>query len=195
MANQEQSPFQEPGVRFGRTLVIPSDDSIFNHNVEVIVSPANRRGVMGVGTAGLIRLQGSAEVEREAMALAPLAMGHAVVTTAGKLADRGTKAIVHAVISDALGAPIREDVVRKATTASLQAADRYRIRSVAFPPLGSGPGSARFSNDTVFLMMIEEIAAHLRRFTSRLDRIVLVCRDEREMRELEHALAEARRVW
>ena len=182
-------------MRFGRTLVIPSAESIFNHNVEAIVSPANRRGVMGVGTAGLVRLQGSAEIEREAMELAPLTMGNAVVTTSGKLADRGTKAIVHAVISDALGAPIREDIVRKATTAALQAADRYRLRSVAFPPLGSGPGSGRFSNDTVFLMMIEEIAAHLRRFTSRLDRIVLVCRDGREVRELEHALAEARRVW
>lgn len=182
-------------MRFGHTLVIPSSGSIFEHGVDAIVSPANRRGVMGVGTAGLVRLQGSAEVEREAMAMAPLAMGSAVVTTAGKLADRGTKAVVHAVISDALGAPTREDIVRKATTAALQAVDRQRLRSVAMPALGSGPGSGRFSSDTVFLMMIEEIVAHLRRFTSRLDRIVLVCRDDREARELEHALMEARRMW
>lgn len=195
MPTQEDNLLQEPGVRFGRTLVIPYADSIFNHDVEAIVSPANRRGVMGVGTAGLVRLQGGAEVEREAMALAPLVMGGAVVTTAGKMAERGTKAIIHAVISDVLGAPTREDIVRKATTAALQAADRYRLRSVALPPLGSGPGSGRFSSDTVFLMMIEEIVAHLRRFTSRLDRIVLVCRDEREVRELEHALVEARRMW
>ncbi len=195
MPIQEENLLQERGVRFGHTLVIPSSGSIFEHGVEAIVSPANRRGVMGVGTAGVIRVQGSAEVEREAMAMAPLAMGSAVVTKAGKLADHGTKAVVHAVISDALGAPTREDIVRKATTAALQAVDRQRLRSVAMPPLGSGPGSGRFSSDTVFLMMIEEIVAHLRRFTSRLDRIVLVCRDDREARELERALMEARRMW
>lgn len=195
MPMQDENLLHEPGVRFGRTLVIPSSDSIFEHVVDAIVTPANRRGVMGVGAAGLVRLRGGAEIEREAMAMAPLLMGSAVVTTSGKLADHGAKAVIHAVISDALGAPTREDIVRKATTSALQAADRQRLRSIALPALGSGPGTGRFSSDRVFLMMIEEIVAHLRRFTSRLDRIVLVCRDQREVRDLEHALIEARRLW
>jgi O-acetyl-ADP-ribose deacetylase (regulator of RNase III) len=192
---QEDNLLQEPGVRFGRTLVIPSADSIFSHGVEAIVTPANRRGVMGVGVAGQVRIQGGAEIEREAMALAPLTMGRAVVTSAGKLKEEGTKAIIHAVVSDALGTPTREHIVREATTAALQAADRNRLRSVVLPPLGSGPGPGRFGSDTVILVMTEELVAHLRRFTSRLDRIVLVCRDQREVRDLEHALIEARRLW
>jgi O-acetyl-ADP-ribose deacetylase len=183
------------GVRFGRTVVIPSAESIFEHAVEAIVSPANRRGVMGVGVAGLVRLQGGADIEREAMAQTPLSVGHAIATSSGKLAERGTKMIIHAVTSDALGAPTRADTVRKATTAALQMADRHRLRSLAMPPLGAGLGSGRFQTDTVTLMMIEEIVAHLRRFTSRLDRIVLVCRDDREVRDLQFALTEARRLW
>lgn len=195
MRTHEDNLLQEPGVRFGRTLVIPSADSIFSHGVEAIVTPANRRGVMGVGVAGQVRIQGGAEIEREAMALAPLIMGRAVVTSAGKLAEKGTKAIVHAVVSDALGTPTRENIVREATTAALEAADRHRLRSLVLPPLGSGPGPGRFGSDTVILVMTEELVAHLRRFTSRLDRIVLVCRDQREVRDLEHALIEARRLW
>lgn len=185
----------EPGVRFGRTLVVPVSGSVFDHRVEAIVCPANRRGVMGVGIAGLIRLRGGAGIEREAMQRSPITMGDAIVTTPGKLAETGTKAVIHAVISDALGAPTREVTIRRATISALECADRHRLRSLSLPPLGTGPGTGRFQSDTVSLMMIEEIVAHLRRFTSRLDRIVLVCRDEREVQDLQHALTEARRLW
>lgn len=195
MPSQDDNLLNEPGVRFGRTLVVPSADSIFDLDVDAIVSPANRRGVMGVGVAGLIRLQGGPEIEREAMAHAPMTLGIAISTTSGKLAGEGTRTIIHAVISDALGAPTREETIRRATTAALELADRSRLRAVALPPLGTGPGPGRFGSDAVFLIMIEEIVAHLRRFTSRLDRIVLVCRDQRESRAMEAALTEARRLW
>lgn len=195
MPNRDDNLLHEPGIRFGRTLVVPLADSIFDLTVDAIVSPANRRGVMGVGIAGLIRLQGGPEIEREAMAHAPLTLGTAISTTPGHLAGSGTKAIIHAVISDALGAPTREDTIRRATTAALELADRSRLRALAMPPLGTGPGPGRFGSDAVFLIMIEEIVAHLRRFTSRLDRIVLVCRDQREARAMEDALSEARRLW
>jgi O-acetyl-ADP-ribose deacetylase (regulator of RNase III) len=185
----------EPGVRFGRTVVVASADSLFSHQVEAIVAPANRRGVMGVGTAGLVRLEGGQEIEREVMAQAPITLGTAYVTTSGKLADRGTRAIIHAVVADALGSPTREKTVRHATTAVLEAADRERVRSIAIPSLSSGQSSSSLQSETVFLIMIEEIVAYLRRFTSRLDRIVLICHDERETRILDHALAEARRMW
>lgn len=185
----------EPGVRFGRTVVIPSADSLFSHQVDAIVAPANRRGVMGVGTAGLVRLEGGQDIEREAMAHAPLILGTAVVTTSGKLAARGTRAIIHAVVADALGSPTREQTIRDATTAVLEAADKARVRSLAMPALASGKVSSSLDDDAAFLVMIEELVAYLRRFTSRLDRVVLICHDEREVRALYHALAEARRMW
>lgn len=195
MRTQNNNLLQEPGVRFGRTLVVPSADTIFDHRLDAIATPANRRGVMGVGVAGLIRIHGGAEIEREAMALAPLTMGSAAVTSAGKLAEHGTRAIIHAVVSDALGTPTRENIIREATLATLAAADRQRMRSLVLPPLGTGPGTGRYGNETVMMIMTEEVVAHLRRFTSRLERIVLVCRDPREARDLEHALVEARRQW
>lgn len=185
----------EPGVRFGRTVVVASAESLFSHEVDAIVAPANRRGVMGVGTAGLVRLEGGQDIEREAMALAPLTLGTAIVTTSGKLAGRGTRAIIHAVVADALGWPTREQTIRDATTAVLEAADKARVRSLAMPPLASGQVSSSLDDNAAFLVMIEELVAYLRRFTSRLDRVVLICHDEREVRTLDHALAEARRMW
>lgn len=192
--NQDH-PRPESGIRFGRTVVVPSTAPLLGHHADAIVAPANRRGVMGVGPAGMLRLEGGQEIEREAMARAPLTLGTATVTGAGKLAGQGIRLIIHAVVVDALGGAPREDTVRDATTAVLAAANREKVRVLVLPPLISGRARSSEEGETVFLSMIEEIVAYLRRFPSRLDRIVLVCEDEREANRLEHALAEARRLW
>lgn len=186
---------EEDGVRFGRALLLATDRPILETGVEAIVSPANRRGVMGVGVAGLVRSVGGIEIEREAMANAPLVLGRSIATTSGALGEQGVRTIIHAVIADALGSPTREDIVRNATTSALQEADRRRVRSIAFPPLGAGMASIGLTSRMVFAVMIEEIVAHLRRFTSRLERVVLVCRDAREVRELTEVIRDARSLW
>lgn len=190
----------EPGddkdvVRFGRARLIASSRPILEHEVSSIVSPANRRGVMGVGIAGAIRMAGGIEIEREAMAQAPLGLGTAVATSAGLLEQRGVTIIIHAVVSDALGSPTRADIVRHATIAALRIADASRVKSIAMPPLGSGVASFDLTGAMVFALMIEEIVAHLRRFTSRLERVVLVCRDDREVREISNIMRAARELW
>jgi hypothetical protein len=43
--------------------------------------------------------------------------------------------------------------------------------------------------------MIEEIVAHLRRFHSRIERIVLLCQDERDVFATRQGLHEARVLW
>jgi O-acetyl-ADP-ribose deacetylase (regulator of RNase III) len=185
----------EEAVRFGRAIIVASAAPILDQPVDAIVCPANRRGVMGVGLSGMVRMTGGIEIEREAMAHAPLTIGTAVETTAGDLAARGVRVILHAVVSDSLGSPTRADIVRRATVSALQAVDRGRLKSVAFPPLGSGLAAIGLTTMMVFTYMIDEIVAHLRRFTSRLERIVLVCRDQREVREIGAALREVRQDW
>jgi O-acetyl-ADP-ribose deacetylase (regulator of RNase III) len=183
------------GVRFGRTLVLPGSGHPIDQHVDVVVCAANGRGVMGVGVAGSIRLTGGAEIERQIMAHAPLVVGAAYVTDSGELATRGIHHIIHAVVADALGSPSRGDTVRRATSATLTVADRIGALSLAIPPLGAGLGPATLGASTVWLLMIEEIVAHLRRFHSRLERIVLMCRDEREVIATRKALQEARVLW
>lgn len=183
------------GVRFGRTLIVPVTGGVLDRAVQGIACPANRRGVMGAGLAGQVRLAGGVEIEREAMAMAPLTIGSAVATGSGNLSARGISTIIHAVVSDALGAPTRLDIVRDATSATLREADRRRLKSLLMPPLGSGLGPGRLPTGAVAVAMIEEIVAYLRRFTCRLDLILLAQFDSREAEELRQALIEARAMW
>jgi O-acetyl-ADP-ribose deacetylase (regulator of RNase III) len=150
---------------------------------------------MGVGIAGAIRLAGGAEIEREIMARAPLTMGVAYTTSSGTLSERGVRYVIHGVVSNELGSPSREDVVRRATASVLQEADRVRVKSLALPPLGAGLGPDKLTAQQVTLVMIEEIVAHVRRFTSRIETVVLLCRDDREARTTHEALLEARVLW
>jgi hypothetical protein len=61
--------------------------------------------------------------------------------------------------------------------------------------LGAGLGPGRLHAGQVMVVMIEEIVAHLRRFTSRIDRIVLPQQSTREAEEIRGALIEARELW
>lgn len=185
----------QAGVRFGRTLVVTSHADVLDHNVQAIACPANRRGVMGAGVAGAIRFAGGIEIEREAMAQAPLTIGTAIATTSGSLATLGVRCILHAVVSDALGAPTRKDIVAHATSSVLEQADRQRVKSLLMPPLGFGLGPGRLPGATVTEVMVEEIVAHLRRFRSRMDTIVLHQQDRRESEFVREALEEARRLF
>lgn len=189
----EQS--EEEGVRFGRTLIQTVAGELPAQPVDGLACPANRRGVMGAGAAGAVRLAGGMEIERAAMAHAPLAIGTAVATTAGELSAHGVRVILHAVVADVLGAPTREDIIKQATADVLRLADRERVRALALPPLGAGLGPGRLPTSRVWELMIEEIVAYLRRFTSRLERIILVTRFPDESEELTRMLRIAREHW
>lgn len=62
--------------------------------VDAIVNAANSRLVHGAGVAGAIVRRGGEAIQRESLALAPVAVGSAVVTGPGSLP---AKAVIHAV--------------------------------------------------------------------------------------------------
>jgi len=67
--------------------------SLLDAPAEVIVNPANSRGYMGGGVAGVIKRFGGEEIEEEALRKAPIPIGEAVLTTAGRLRFKG---VIHA---------------------------------------------------------------------------------------------------
>ena len=116
-----------PAFRFGRTIVSVAVGDLLGQEAEVIVVAANRRGVLGpLATPGLsgLRSLGGSEIEREAMSLAPLDLGTAVVTGASGLEERGIRAVVHAVVHPALGERARIEDVRRAVPAALTAVSK-----------------------------------------------------------------------
>jgi O-acetyl-ADP-ribose deacetylase len=91
---------------------------------------------MGAGVAGAIKRAGGEEIEREAMALAPIAVGQAVATGAGNLKARH---VVHAAV---MGQDLQTsaEVVSQATRRTLEVADELGAHSLAMPAFGTGVG-------------------------------------------------------
>lgn len=185
----------QASIRFGRTTVQVLSGDVFCTEAESIVCPANRRGMMVAGAAGLVRLRGGAGIEREIMAQAPLTLGTSVATTSGDLMDRGIIMVFHAVVFDDLGGATRIDHVERAITSTLQSAERHQVRSIVFPPVGSGVGVGRLTQQDVYNVVVDEIAGHLRRFTSRIETMTIACPDKRDIRETFALLQEAYQLW
>lgn len=103
---------------------------------DAIVNAANNHLWMGSGVAGAIKSKGGVEIEQEAMKKGPVAIGEAVVTTAGKLKARY---IIHAAV---MGQDLRtnEKYINDATLNSLKKAEELKLSSIAFPALGTGVG-------------------------------------------------------
>jgi O-acetyl-ADP-ribose deacetylase len=188
-----------PEFRFGRTIVAAALGDLLGQDAEAIVFAANRRGVMGpLASPGLtgLRSLGGSEIEREAMALAPLDLGTAVVTGASGLEERGVRAVIHAVVHPALGERARIEDVRRAIPAALLAASERRARTVAMPLLGVESLAARADVESVVDAVVVEMVRTLRRSVPRLDRVVIVCRFAEHAAAVDRALAHAReRVW
>ncbi|CAA9554508.1 MAG: hypothetical protein AVDCRST_MAG73-3166 [uncultured Thermomicrobiales bacterium] len=183
-------------VRFGRTLVGATAGDLLAQPVEALVLAANRRGLLGAGPAGSVRIAAGPDVEREAMAQAPLPLGGAVVTSAGRLDARGVRSIVHAVIAGALGDASTVPTVRRALTAALAAVDAAKLRSVAIPPLGAGTGPGQLAAASVAAALVDEAVAYLRRSPTRLERIVFVAAVPADVPAFAAAIERARsRSW
>ena len=190
-----QNSSHHPSLRFGRTTVQVITGDIFSGDAEAIVCPANRRGIMVAGTSGLVRLRGGSEIERDIMARAPLTLGTAVTTTSGELSDRGIRLVIHAVVFDDLGGATRLDHVERAMSSALQSAERHRVKSLLIPPVGSGVGTGRLTQQEVYKTVVDELSGHLRRYTSRIDTITIACPDKRDVRDTFDLLQQAYQLW
>ena len=119
---------------------------------DAVVAPANNLGWMGGGSAGAIKKHGGDEIEQEAMQQAPLEIGKAVVTKAGKLPHQG---VIHAPTLEEPSGQAHEYNVAMSVKGSLTFADDLKYKSLAMPGMGTGVG--QFPKDQAARIMIEEI--------------------------------------
>ncbi|WP_456475676.1 macro domain-containing protein [Candidatus Pyrohabitans sp.] len=163
-----------------RISVVKGD--ITQIETEAIVNPSNSYGVMGGGVALAIKRKGGSEIEREAMAKAPISVGSATVTTAGRLK---AKAVIHASTMAEPAQKIGVEEVRLATRAALRAAAEHGFKSVAFPGMGTGVGGV--AKHEAARAMLVEIRAHLAR-EALPERVILVAFDEELFSAFQQAL-------
>jgi O-acetyl-ADP-ribose deacetylase (regulator of RNase III) len=139
--------------------------------VDAIVNAANNEFWMGSGVAGAIKAAGGAIIEEEAMARGPKMPGEAVYTGAGSLPF---KAVIHAAV---MGQDLRtsDKLIRQATIASLNLAEKLKLTSIAFPAFGTGVGG--FPMQACANLMVTSVRGYASMAQS-LERVVFCLFDE-----------------
>jgi O-acetyl-ADP-ribose deacetylase (regulator of RNase III) len=128
--------------------------SILEVETQAIVNAANSLGIMGGGVAGVIKRAAGAEVEQEAVAQAPIAVGSAVLTSGGKTKFQG---IIHAPTMPQPAMRIPSVNVAQATKAALALADERGFTSLAIPGMGTGVGGVAHAEAAT--VMVQTIRA------------------------------------
>jgi len=117
--------------------IVVEKKSLLEMKVDAIVNPANSSGQMGGGVAGLLKKLGGAQIEKEAMAQAPIAIGEAVLTKAGSLP---VKWVIHAPTMEKPAEKTDAEKVFRAAAAAIELAKKKGIKTLAIPGLGTGVG-------------------------------------------------------
>jgi O-acetyl-ADP-ribose deacetylase (regulator of RNase III) len=121
-----------------RNLVIEvKRGDLTKEKADAICNPANSLLYMGGGAAGALKRAGGEEIEREALKQAPVPVGKAIETTAGKLQARW---VVHAPTMERPAVRTTGEKVYLATRAALGRADSVGARSLVLPGMGTGVG-------------------------------------------------------
>jgi O-acetyl-ADP-ribose deacetylase len=152
--------------------------------VDAIANAANTMLQHGGGVAGAISRAGGPEVQAESDRRAPIALGAAVTTTAGRMPARW---VIHAATME-LGGPTSADIIRRATAATLWKAEELNARSLALVAFGTGVGG--FPVDEAAEIEADEVRRHLES-GSRLERVVFAVRGAGAREAFERAVAAA----
>src|ERR1041385_3783449 len=124
--------------------------------VDAVANAANDRLWMGAGVAGALQRSGGDEIEREAVAKGPIAVGDAVATGAG--AGRlHARWVIHGAV---MGQDLRTnaELVERTTCSVLRVADELGAESLALPAFGTGVGG--FPLDDCARLMVDVVRAH-----------------------------------
>ncbi len=139
--------------------------------VDAIVNSANTDLILGAGVSGAIGRTGGKAIQDECDKIRFVPLGEAVATAAGALK---AKYVIHAVSME-IGHFTTEENVARATLGALRRADELRLRTVAFPAIGTG--AAALAPEYSARAMLETIADHVAAGTG-IDRIYVVLFNE-----------------
>ena len=153
-----------------RTEIIISQGDITEADVDAVVNAANNDLQLGGGVAGAIRRKGGPSIQEECDRIGTIPIGEAALTGGGRLK---AKYVIHAA-SMQLGGKTTAEHLEASTRNSLLRAEEKKIRSIAFPAIGTG--IAAFDTKRCAEIMLRTVAAHLKGETS-LQRVVFVLFD------------------
>jgi O-acetyl-ADP-ribose deacetylase len=159
------------------------------HQTEAYVVAANNELWMGAGVAGALKRAAGEAVEAEAVALGPIEVGEAVLTSAGEMPPPA-RALIHAA---AMGFTERTQIyasretVTAAMTRAMELCAQNQIRSVAIPALGTGVGGLEV--EIAAEAMTDALRSFLTGQPETLERVRFVVTNEERQEIFEAVLA------
>jgi O-acetyl-ADP-ribose deacetylase (regulator of RNase III) len=153
----------------GRIEILQGD--LTEMDVDAIVNAANNDLQLGGGVAGAIRRKGGAEIQKECDVIGTIPVGGAAITSGGKLKARY---VIHAA-SMALGGRTEAHALRSSTAHSLRIAAQKRLKTIAFPAVGTG--IAGFPLRECADVMLREVVKHFEAPTS-IEKVSFVLFDQ-----------------
>ena len=166
----------------GDYIVTVARGDITQSRAEAIVNPANSILTMGGGVAGAIKRIGGPAIEKEALQKAPIRVGEAIATSAGRLRARY---VIHAPTMPLPAMSTDLESVEKATSAALRIARNLGLSSIAIPGMGTGVGAV--PPNEAARTMVGAIRQHLLEGTT-LRHIFLISIDQALISAFESAL-------
>jgi O-acetyl-ADP-ribose deacetylase len=141
--------------------------------VDAIVNAANNDLMLGAGVAGAILRRGGDSIQKECDEIGSIPVGYAAITGAGKLKARY---VIHAASMGLGGERTTAKSLRTSTAHSLRIAAERKLKSIAFPAVGTGVSG--FPVDECAQIMLTEAVHHLKSHTA-IETVYFVLFDER----------------
>lgn len=142
-------------------------------DAEAIVNSANNDLVLGGGVSGAIRRVAGPDVQEECHRIGTIPLGEAVVTSGGNLK---AKWIIHAAVNP-LGLWADPKSVRNAAKNALKRAEERKVKTLAFPAIGTGAGALPVERCAEIL--IDEVTRHCASPETSLEEVMFVLFDEK----------------
>lgn len=165
-------------------------------DLDAVVNAANTELWMGSGVAGALRARGGQQVEEEAVAQAPIALGDAVITSAGGLPNRH---VIHAAVigyraEDArvpktAGTSSSPEIIASCVRRALELAEENSVRSIGFPALATGVGGFPIA-DAATAMVGAARDYERRRPETKIERVVFILLGDKAARLYAEAVGE-----
>jgi len=153
--------------------IIIQQGDITDMDVDAIVNAANNDLILGAGVAGAIYRKGGETIQQECNDIGSIPVGYAAITGAGNLKARF---VIHAASMGLGGVRTTAKSLRTSTAHSLRIAAERKLKSIAFPAIGTGVSG--FPLDECAQVMLAETIEHLKRESS-LESVCFVLYDAR----------------
>ncbi len=150
--------------------------------VDACVHYAREDLAPGAGFGAAIQVRGGDAVKKELEKIGRIGMGEAVITTAGAMS---ASHIIHAC-GPKFQEPETEMKLRAAVRAALKLADERGLKTIAFPPMGTGFYGVPL--DLCARVMLEVIKSHVTAATP-LEAITICVMDRREFLAFQDKMA------